>query len=92
MANIKSKTKARAKDIKRARTNEHNPIRIINCSNQMIPVQLSAEGEDFFRGQQQIQLQSGKDVLIDEKYLIKGQAENLQQRGLLKLIKPTVSE
>ena len=90
MANTKSKTKA--KDIKRARTKERNPIRIINCSNQMIPIQLSAEGEDFFRGQQQIQLRSGKDVLIDEKYLIKGQTENLQQRGLLKLIKQTVSE
>lgn len=87
MANI-----AKKKDIKRVRTKERNPIRIINCSNQMIAIQLTAEGEDFFRGQQQIQLQSGKDVLIDEKYLIRGQAENLQQRGLLKLIKQVVSE
>lgn len=76
-----------AKEMKSARNREQNPVRIVNISNQMIPLQLSAEGEDFFRGQQQIQLKSGHDVMVDEKYLIRGQTENLAQRGMLKLIK-----
>jgi len=80
------------KAVKTARTKERNPVRIINVSRQMIPIQLTAEGEDFFRGQQQIQLHAGQDVLVDEKYLIKGQTENLAQRGLLKLIRQTKSE
>ena len=90
MANVKSSKPNKA--IKKARTKERNPIRIINCSNQMIPIQLSAEGEDFFRGQQQIQLGRGQDVLVDRKYLIDGQVDNLQQRGLLRLIKKDVIE
>lgn len=76
-----------AKNIKKPRTRDRNPIRIINTSNQTIPIQLSAEGEDFYRGQQQIQLGRGQNILVDEKYLIEGQVDNLAQRGMLKLIK-----
>lgn len=83
---------AKAKIVAKSRTKEKRTIRIINQSRQMIPIQLTAEGEDFFRGQQQIQLMSGKDILIDEKYLINGQVENLRQRGLLKLIKQNENE
>ena len=84
MANIKS--------VKKSRTRERRPIRIVNSSSQMIPIQLTAEGEDFFRGQQQIQLQPGQDVALDEKYLIPGQVENLQKRGLLQLIRQAATE
>jgi hypothetical protein len=81
-----------AKTVAKAKSRERKTIRIINSSSQMIPIQLTAEGEDFFRGQQQMQLMPGKDVLIDEMYLINGQVDNLRERGLLKLIRQSDSE
>ena len=74
-----------AKDVKRTKSKDTMSVRITNTSNQMIPIQLSAEGEDFYRGQQQVQLKGGQSIMIDEKYLVTGQVTNLQSRGLLKL-------
>lgn len=62
-------------------------VRIVNVSSQLINLQVKSDN-DFFRGQQQLPIFSGKDVSIDEKYLVEGQVENLVSRGLLKIIRP----
>ena len=61
-------------------------VRIINVSNQLISVQVSAVNGDFYKDQQQIQLAPGKNVQLDEKYLVSEQVNNLRERGLLKVI------
>jgi hypothetical protein len=59
-------------------------IRIFNTSNQLISIQLTVAGVDFFRGQQQIHLNPNNHIEVDTKYLIDGQVENLKMKGLLK--------
>jgi len=61
-------------------------VRIINVSNQLIPIQVSAVNGDFYKDQQQIQLAPGKNVQLDEKYLVSEQVNNLRERGLLKVV------
>lgn len=63
-------------------------IRIINISRQTIPIQVSAVNGDFYKDQQQIQLAAGKDIQLDEKYLVSEQVNNLKERGLLKVVTP----
>lgn len=75
------------KNVKRSGSKESSQIRIVNVSGQTISIQLSVEGVDFYRGQQQVRVKSGQNIAIDEKYLIDGQVENLRGRGLLKLTK-----
>ncbi len=67
-------------------SSDSNVIRIINISSQMIPLQVSTVGGDFFKDQQQIQLYPNKDIQLDEKYLVSEQVNNLKERGLLKVI------
>lgn len=59
-------------------------LRISNISNQMISIQLSVSGVDFFRGQQQVHVKPNKHIEIDSKYLIDGQVENLKSKSMLK--------
>lgn len=61
-------------------------VRIINVSNQMIPIQVSAVNGDFYKDQQQIQLAPSKSIQLDEKYLVSEQVNNLRERGLLKVV------
>lgn len=67
-------------------SSDSNIIRIINTSKQMIPLQVSTVGGDFFKDQQQIHLYPSKDIQLDEKYLVSEQVNNLKERGLLKVI------
>lgn len=60
-------------------------LRITNISNQLISVQLSAIGVDFYRGQQQVHIKPNKHIEVDSKYLINGQVENLKSKSLLKV-------
>lgn len=62
-------------------------LNITNISEQVISIQLSAVGAGFFKGQQQAHLNPGKNILIDSKYLINGQVENLRSRSMLKVSK-----
>ena len=61
-------------------------VRIINVSNQMIPIQVSAVNGDFYKDQQQIHLAPSKSIQLDEKYLVSEQVNNLRERGLLKVV------
>ncbi len=67
-------------------SSESKLLRICNVSNQMVSLQVSAAGRDFYRDQQQIHLQRNKDIQIESKYLVTDQIENLRQRGILKII------
>lgn len=60
-------------------------LRITNISNQLISIQLSVAGVDFYRGQQQVHIKSNRHIEVDSKYLINGQVENLRSRSLLKV-------
>lgn len=66
--------------------NDSRMIRIINTSKQVISLQVSSVGGDFFKDQQQIHLNPNKDIQLDEKYLVSEQVNNLKERGLLKVI------
>lgn len=61
-------------------------LRIYNNSRQMIPIQARAPGSDFFTGEQQVRIAPGKDVLLPKSHLRKDQVENLQKRGLIKVL------
>ncbi len=61
-------------------------VRIYNCSNQMIPLQVRAPGADFFTSEQQVRIGPGKDVMLPKNHLRKEQIENLQKRGMLKVV------
>jgi hypothetical protein len=67
-------------------SNDSKTVRIINTSHQIISLQVSRIGGDFFKDQQQLHLSPNKDLQIDEKYLVSEQVNNLKERGLLKVI------
>ncbi len=60
-------------------------VRLYNCSKQMIPLQVRAPGSDFYSNEQQVRLESGKDVMLPKSYLRMEQIENLQKRRMLKV-------
>lgn len=73
-------------------------IRIYNCSKQLIPLQARTPGGDFYTSEQQIRISPGQDVLLPKAYLRADQIENLQKRGMIKVLhdsefsqKPTVN-
>lgn len=61
-------------------------VRIYNSSAQMIPLQVRAPGGDFFTGEQQVRVSPGKDVLLPKSHLMSDQIENLQKRGMIKVV------
>jgi len=61
-------------------------VRIYNNSRQMIPLQARAPGADFFTSEQQVRLDPGKDVLLPKSHLRRDQIENLQKRGMIKVV------
>lgn len=61
-------------------------IRIYNSSNQMIPLQVRTPGGDFYTSEQQVRVSPGKDVLLPKNHLMSEQIENLQKRGMIKVI------
>lgn len=61
-------------------------VRIYNNSGQMIPLQARAPGGDFYTSEQQVRLMPGKDVLLPKTHLRKDQIENLQKRGMIKVL------
>lgn len=65
---------------------ESKLLRICNVSNQMVSLQVSSLGKDFYKNQQQIHLQKNKDIQIEDKYLVMDQIQNLKQRGLLRIV------
>ena len=67
--------------------NDSEVLNILNISEQTISIQLSVRGADFFNGQQQAHLGPNKNILIDSKYLIDGQVDNLKLRGVLRVSK-----
>jgi hypothetical protein len=69
-----------------AKKNRTAIVRIYNCSKQMIPIQVRIPGSDFYTNEQQIRLDSGKDVALPKSHLRSEQIENLQKKRLIKVI------
>jgi hypothetical protein len=63
---------------------EYKEVTLHNCSAQMLSLQLSETGADFYQ-QQQAHLQSGKTLSIPTRYLLAPQVNNLMARGMLRL-------
>lgn len=61
-------------------------VRIYNNSRQMIPLQVRAPGGDFYTSEQQVRIKPGGDVQLPKSHLRKDQIENLQKRGLIKVV------
>lgn len=61
-------------------------LRIYNSSNQMIPLQVRAPGSDFYTNEQQVRLNPGKSVILMKSHVRMDQIENLQKRGILRVV------
>lgn len=61
-------------------------VRIYNNSKQMIPLQVRAPGGDFFTSEQQVRIMPGKDVLLPKTHLRVDQIENLQKKGMVRVV------
>lgn len=61
-------------------------IRIYNSSKQMIPIQLRAPGGDFYTSEQQVRLNPKTDVQLPKSHLRMDQIENLQKKGLIRVV------
>lgn len=66
-------------------------VRILNISNQMIPIQARRPNSDFYLDEQQIRLSPGKDVKLLRSHLMADQIENLCKRGLLRVVSQSTS-
>lgn len=63
---------------------EQEDVVIHNISKQMVSLQLTEEGADFYK-QQQAHLSPGKFVTLPSKYILKSQVNNLAARRFLKI-------
>jgi hypothetical protein len=61
-------------------------VRLYNSSKQMIPLQVRVPGGDFYRSEHQVRLNPGNDVQLPKSHLRVDQIENLQRRGMLKIL------
>ena len=61
-------------------------VRIINNSKQMIPLQMRPPGTSFYRNEQQIRLNPGKHAMLPYDHLRADQIENLQKKGIIRII------
>ena len=66
--------------------NRSHVVRLYNSSKQMIPLQVRAPGSDFFTSEQQVRVLPGHDVLLPKNHLMSEQIENLQKRGMVKIV------
>jgi hypothetical protein len=64
-------------------------VRIYNCSEQMIPLSARPPGGDFFLHEQSIYLKSGEHVGLPKAYINMNQIENLQAKGMLRILTDT---
>jgi hypothetical protein len=61
-------------------------INIYNNSAQMIPIQVRIPGGDFYTSEQQVRLNPGKNVQLPKSHVRMDQVENLQKRGIIKVL------
>lgn len=61
-------------------------IRIYNCSNQMIPLQIRAPNSDFYSNEQQVRIRPNQDVLLPKSHVRKDQIANLQSKRMIKVV------
>lgn len=64
---------------------EQEEMTVLNISKQMVPLQLTEDGADFYR-QQQAHLMPGKTVTLPVRYVMKNQINNLVAKRFLKII------
>lgn len=60
-------------------------IKVYNCSQQTIPLQVKTPNGDFFRDEQQVRLLSGQDVELPKDCVMMDQITNLQAKGMVKI-------
>ena len=61
-------------------------VRIINCSPQMISIQVKPPQGDFYREEQQVRIMPHKDVILPKDHLIESQITNLAGRRMIKIV------
>jgi len=61
-------------------------VKIYNCSNQMIPIQVRAPNSDFYSNEQQIRVMPGRDTLLPKSHLRFEQIENLKAKRMIKIV------
>lgn len=66
--------------------NKSHVVRIYNCSNQLIPLQVRAPGSDFYSNEQQVRIGPNQDVLLPKSHLREDQIKNLQSRRMIKVV------
>jgi len=71
-------------DIGKAKKTE--TIRIYNCSNQLVQLQVRPPGSDFYRNEQQVRIDPGKNALLPKTHLIQEQVDNLQKRKMIRIV------
>lgn len=59
-------------------------VKIYNCSKQLVSIQAMPEGGDFYLHEQQIHLQSGKDVVLPANCVRMKQLDSLRSKGMIK--------
>ena len=72
--------------MKAVKAKKSEMIRLYNSSKQMIPIQVRVPGGDFYRSEHQVRLNPGNDVQLPKSHLRADQIENLQRRGMLKIL------
>ena len=61
-------------------------VRIYNCSKQLVPLQVKPPGADFYTSESQVRLIPGQDTLLPYSHLRWEQIENLQRRGMIRIL------
>lgn len=61
-------------------------VRIYNCSTQMIALQVRPPNSDFYRNEQQVRINPGKDALLPKSHLRTEQIENLQKKRMIQVV------
>ena len=59
-------------------------VTLYNKGKQPLPIQVREPSADFYKTQE-IRLFPGKSVTIPKEWLLKGQVENLQSMGMLRV-------
>lgn len=66
--------------------NRTHIIRVSNCSQQLIRLQVRPPGGDFYMHEQQISLNPGQEAVLPKDHLIASQIKNLQARQMLRML------
>lgn len=62
-------------------------ITLYNQSKQAIPIHVRPPGGEFYQSEQQVTIRPSKSISLIKEHVNMDQVNNLQRRGMLKIIK-----